>query len=1156
MKINVKLLLITFTIVFVVTVSSSLIFFSLTNKIITSQQDQSILNSTSDFVFNFQVLNESLEESYKKIRLSNKSLNNIDLENSSVDFLFTLKDDKYIDFTNFHSKNLLNIRSKNLSLAQFLKDNPNIVLKYDVQNDNTYYYGKVITEKILNEIAEKIRANVALLVDQVPAGISNVKDNQVYYPAILEAFKNLRFKNKYDIYSGYFDDYDFYATLYNPEDLLTQDYKIGFMIFNTPHYAADLRYNSGMIALIIIVAGIALSLIFIMIFTTRFRRKISNLNYAANLTGKGEMNFRVPIEGNDELDHLGAAFNSMLDQLKTQKQTEQEYTEFITLLNQNPTLDQIADAAIQKIIKSTRISFGVIYLVENETDLKNIASYGIKQGINESERNFDYYKNAIQHKDIIEFKFNQNNPIVKTGISEIKIKYIAIVPIIYSNKVVALVELASEEIPDHDIKKYLLSIREQLAIGIINGSSYERLENLVGELKKLNADYENQNKELKKVYNELESKAEQLNEERLKALEASNLKSQFLTNMTHELKTPLNSILGLTGLIKNDSALTDSHKRRLTVIIRNSKKLLNLINNILEFAKAEAGKTTVKNETFVLNDLLKDINFLIQPNAVEKGLNYVCDIPENHQIIIHTDKNKLEQILINLLNNSIKFTENGKVQLSVYIQQDNTLIFNVSDTGIGIDEKDRKAIFEEFRQADGTLTRQYDGTGLGLSICKKFVELMDGTLTLESEVNKGSKFTIKIPNAVVKTEDTYSDKDNEQLSERKRVMILDESKTNKKLIGDYLSLNNYRLVESLNEENISSKIVEQGVQCVILNQAVFNNGGWETLSALKSNSKFKDLITIITATYEPKNYGYGLAVFDYLSQTNFKENFQEIYDNVKITQNKKSLKLLSILEDEKINKYLSGEFSAEVLESKNLSEQIKDEHSQQTDLILFDLKNIENIELVDELKHNRSTRHIEFIGILPEELSKDFVVGLSKKLNDIMMERKHHILDVLKIFRNRLNIAENELARTKLLMEEDPFETKSVNREQGDLKILIVDDDQDTLYTVGEIVKSNGYKPLFAKNGVECILGLKSEIPDLILLDIMMPKMDGFETLREIRKHPEYNEVKVIALTAYAMLDDKDIIDRSGFDEVITKPIDSKVISEKLNEIFQQKEIS
>jgi len=1154
MKINARLLVLTFTIVVLITVSSSIVYYSVTNKIITSQQNQSLLNSTNDFIFNFQIDVENVDDAYKKLLNSDNEIKGSLASGSELDFLFTLINDSQIDFSNFYGSENVNIRTKNLSLVQFLKDNPNIILKYDVRDNNTYYYGKIITKKMLNAISEKIRADIALVINDTPFEVTKSESNQVYFPAIFDAIKTLQYKNQFDIYSNSYDTFDFFATFYTPTSLLTKDIKISFVIFNSPKEVLEFRYNTSLIAIIITIAGIALALILVLLFTTRLRVQISNLSYAAEIIGSGNLEHRVPVNSKDELGKLGLAFNKMLDQLKTQKEAEEEYTEFITLLNQKPSLDEISDAAIQKIIKATGISFGVIYLVQSVDHLKKIAAYGISKGISEGDNNFDYYKNAIEQKDVIEFTFKKNLPIVKTGLTEIRIKYSIIVPILYGDDVVAIIELASKEVPDKDVKAYLLNIREQLAIGIINGSSFEKLKHLVEDLKKLNVEYENQNKELRELHQQLKVKADELNVERIKALESTKLKSQFLTNITHELKTPLNSIIGLSDLINKDDSLEKSHKNRLNVIIRNGKKLLNLINNILEFSRAEAGKTVVKNETFTLSHFIDEINSYIQPYALEKGLNYVCETPEDTSVLMHTDRGKLEQILINLLSNAIKFTDEGVIRLTVTLESENSIKFDVEDTGIGIDKEDQSIVFEEFRQADGTISRQYDGTGLGLSICKRFAELLNGEFHLNSEVGKGSKFTVIFREVILQQSSSQNVSNISETSNPNKVLILDENKTNKKLIADYLKLNDYTVVKEYNSaEDLIEFVKEKDVSKIIINQDYNGNRGWDIIKRLIDDKSLQDVVPIIIATQNEKNYGYGLSIYNYITGNSCETKCSSIISELSNRFSKPKLNILYSTDIEPLKQKLEKDFSAQSTNIAKLTKlHFESEGEVLPDVVFIDI-NKPSLEVIDKIKHNRQTRSIQFIGIISENFDnnkKKIVDSLSQSV----VTRKHHVIDVLKILRDRFQISENEISKAKLLIDDEPESEKKERKENsGELKVLIVDDDRDTLFTVGEIVKSSGYHPLFAKNGVECILTLKHNIPDLILLDIMMPKMDGFETLKEIRKSREYDKIPVVALTAYAMIDDKDIISKSGFNDIITKPIDTKALTSKIGELFKRK---
>jgi signal transduction histidine kinase/DNA-binding response OmpR family regulator len=676
------------------------------------------------------------------------------------------------------------------------------------------------------------------------------------------------------------------------------------------------------------------------------------------------------------------------------------------------------------------------------------------------------------------------------------------------------------------------------------------LEQLVEDLKKLNVEYENQNKELRELHQQLRAKADELNIERIKALESTKLKSQFLTNITHELKTPLNSIIGLSDLINKDDSLSDSNKNRLTVIIRNGKKLLNLINNILEFSRAEAGKTVVKNETFILSHFIDEINSYIQPYALEKGLNYICETTEDVSVLLHTDKTKLEQILINLLNNAIKFTDEGFVKLIVSLEKESEIRFDVIDTGIGIEEQDQEVIFEEFRQADGTISRQHDGTGLGLSICKRFTELLNGTFSLQSEYGKGSKFTVLLKEVVLR-QSASGEFSKLKRADNKRVIILDDYATNRKLISDYLKLNEYSVVEFSNHtENILTYLKQKSISKIIINQDYNDYKGWSILEELIRDNESLDVVPIIMATDNERNYGYGLAVYDYISENNYETKCSLIIPEISKKIKKDDLKIVSASNVESLNEFLKVEFSAESTNVAKLTKHLFEPNElTMPDVVFVDIAKL-SVELIEKLKHNRQTRKIQFVGVISNDFDKN-KLKLIESLKQTTKARKHHVIDVLKIIRDRFQISENEISKAKLLIDDDVEDAENTQKNAGERKVLIVDDDRDTLFTVGEIVKSTGFKPLFAKNGIECILTLKHEIPDLILLDIMMPKMDGFETLKEIRKNREFDKIPVVALTAYAMIDDKDIINKSGFNDIITKPIDTLALTTKLNEIFK-----
>ncbi|MFH1194106.1 MAG: ATP-binding protein [bacterium] len=907
MKINVRILLITFSIVVLISVTSILVFYSLTVATLNSQHSKSLLNSASDFAFVFQKSLEDLEDDFLRIKENIEGGNSILLLDDKLDFVFETYNDSLLVPQSFRAKDNIVFDYRVKTLRQFLRYNPDIILDYFAADpQKVIYYGAQITKPFLDELAKRIRAEVALIRNQSAVEISHESENLIYAAEIKRALNYLSGRSKSDLYIKNLEEADFLASYYIPHPTFFGSDDFSFIIFFTPKDAVEYQGIMRIMLILIVISGVALSVIFVLLFTAGLRKQISLLSSAAEAAGKGNLDTKVEVITTDEIGRLGMAFNSMLEQIRFKEKAEMDYAEFIALINQNPTLKELADIALEKIVLITEMTTGILYLVE-DSGLRLLSSYGLSGQIENVSRNFDFYKETIHKRKLFSLTFEENLPVIKTGLMEIKIRQLLLFPVIYNKKVIAVIELASTERRSSDIKDRIERILEQLAIGLINAKSFEQLENLVNKLQVLNKEYSEQNVELKILHDELKLKAEELEEQRSKAVELTQLKSQFLATMSHELKTPLNAILGLSELIMKDASTAAKSRDRIKIVLRNGKKLLNLINNILDFSKLESGKIELTKETFLLKTLLREIELFIESLIIEKDIVFKVECVNSGDILLNTDRLKLEQVLINLLSNSVKFTEEGVIKIEILLIKENDIKIIVTDTGIGITEDDQKIIFEEFRQADGTTSRKFSGTGLGLAICKKYVELIGGSLSVESTVGQGASFTIVLPNIV--------------------------------------------------QEKIGS------------------------------------------------------------------------YSSPKIT------------------------------------------------------------------------------------------------LDD--------------------SVSESPALNNKTITEEKD--------EIGDKYILIVDDDNDTLFTVSEILSGIGLKTGSAHNGVECLLSINDKRPDLVLLDIMMPQMDGFETIKRIRKDPNLSDLMVVALTAYAMLENKEIVVRNGFDDIITKPIDTDEMISTVKKYIKKK---
>lgn len=900
-------------------------------NVLTSQQSKYLLKSSNDFILAYKETFQNTDNDFSQ--LTRKELfSNERIKSTSIDFILerNLENPKF--FSRSVVKEGVHLSLNENSFEKFYSDNPSVIIKsYSFSDGTCVYYGRLLTDDFLNSIAHKINAQVAIITGNSTLQVSNQSSNQQYIYFLNKAYNHLSKEEKFKIYSEESGQADIISTLCSTSSYINENQNLNFLIFSTLNEAADLRSSIKYILLTVGIAGIFLSLILTFIFTQKIRNQLGLLSNATELTKQGNFKNKIDIQSKDEIGDLAAAFNKMLDELDKHNRNINEYADFIALINRNPSLKEIADAALNKIIKTCGFAVGAIYSVKDKS-ISLIRSYGIK-GKTTAE-DFELFESAIKNHETLELNFEKNSLTVSSAIISFEIKHLLVIPIIYNHEVIAIIELGGLENPTNEVKDYLIKIQEPLAIGLTNAFAYVQLENLVVELKLLNEEYQKQNNQIKqqnetliKLHDQLKEKATELEFQKLRAEESTRLKSQFLASMSHELRTPMNSVLGLTELILEEAAsLTSKNKERLEIVYRSGKRLMTLINDILDLSKIEAGKMELKNDETLLEDIILDVEASVKPLIVKKHLELKILRKTSTDISIRTDRGKVTQVLINLLGNAVKFTERGFIEFHIGIE-DKNLRFDIVDSGIGISTEDQKIIFEEFRQIDGTTTRKYGGTGLGLSICKKIADMLNGSLNVESQTNKGSVFSFSVP-----------------------LQITSESK-------------------------------EKG-------QSVNNTA----LHSTEQNSLIEaDDITNSRSTEEPKNLGKEIEVV-------FRET-----------------------------KFAQKEFKGEV---------------------------------------------------------------------------------------------------------------------------LIVDDDPDTLFTISEIVKSCGCKTLSANNGIECLKILSECNPDLILLDIMMPEMDGFQTVKKIRENYSLKRIPVYAVTARAMLEDRQIILKHGFDDYITKPVNTGVLSFKIEKLF------
>ncbi|MDQ6531357.1 response regulator [Flavobacterium sp. LHD-85] len=729
-------------------------------------------------------------------------------------------------------------------------------------------------------------------------------------------------------------------------------------------------------------------------------------------------------------------------------------------------------------------------------------------------------------------------------------------------------------------------------------SQAEELQIQHSELEAINAELEAQTEKLQASEEELrvqQEELEQTNEElsersvlleeknteiqkKSEALElTTRYKSEFLANMSHELRTPLNSILLLSRLLSenNNKTMNNEEIEFAKVIQSSGNSLLGLIDEILDLSKIEAGKMDLEFldvSTKEITDNLYNLFYLV---AKEKGINFEI-IAKEAPIVIKTDKMRLEQILKNLISNAIKFTEKGTVSLEIKVDTDDDKIicFIVKDTGIGIPLEKQPLIFEAFQQADGSTKRKYGGTGLGLSISRELAKLLRGEIILHSKVNEGSTFTLclpvlgfainkisvnKIPHAEEIEVTTESDEekpkyisevipeeiedDRDSIAEGDKVILIVEDDINfaKSLLA-FTQKKGYKGVVAVRGDYALNFALIYRPIGILLDIELPIKSGWQVLEELKNHSHTKHISVHIMSSHKLKQESLLKGAVDFLDKPVAFDRIPDVFKRIEHIINKESQKVLIIEDNPKHAKAL-----AYFLETYNINSEIKSEVSaglsalgkQEVDCVILDMgiPDKQAYEILDGVKKSPGLENLPVIVFTGKSLSIKEELKIKKYADSIIVKTAHsyqRMLDEVSLF---LHLVENKKEGNNA--KESSKKLNSLNNILFEKKVLIVDDDVRNIYSLSKALEAFKMNVITAFDGKEAIKIL-NENPDtdVVLLDMMMPNMDGYETAEKIRSNPKFLNLAVIAVTAKAMTGDREKCIKAGASDYITKPVD------------------
>jgi signal transduction histidine kinase/DNA-binding response OmpR family regulator len=714
--------------------------------------------------------------------------------------------------------------------------------------------------------------------------------------------------------------------------------------------------------------------------------------------------------------------------------------------------------------------------------------------------------------------------------------------------------------------------------------SNEELEKRTSDLELQKQEIRDKNQFLEKAQHALETKANELEL-------ASQYKSEFLANMSHELRTPLNSLLILAQLLGDnpENNLTEKQVEYARTMYSAGSDLLKLINEILDLSKVESGKMEVHVDLLALVELVETLEHKFQPVAEEKGIAFNISLADNLPMVIYTDAQRLIQIINNLLSNAFKFTEQGEIKLDISrpdegfevsnqtLKAANTVMIRVSDTGIGIPKDKQQVIFEAFQQVDGTTCRSYGGTGLGLSISRQLVRLLGGEIQLHSEEGKGSTFTLYLPESLAKSAESppilTPEASSVKAVESSRQIVVEPTCSNDNLIDDrdnlqdddksILIIEDDRkfsriLIELAQEKQFKCLLAEEGQSglqlaenykpdAIILDIGLPKIDGWTVMERLKENPNTRHIPVHFMSASDHRQEAKKMGAIGYLLKPMGMPELSEAFKKIDRFISKTLKNLLILIDQEQRHQEILKLLDNDNVQSTIAKTQaIALEHLKTIpfDCIVLDIEveQSSGIKVLEQLYSEEKLAQIPVIIYAERELTESEETVLHQYAENLTIKAvisPARLLDETTLF---LHQVEAQLPKEKQKMLRMVHDKKAILTGK---KVLLVDDDIRNTYALMTFLDGLDMEVTVGNNGKEA-LALLNEHPDIniVLMDIMMPEMDGYEAMRQIRTQARFRKLPIIALTAKAMKGDKTKCIEAGANDYLSKPVDTdKLIS-------------
>jgi PAS domain S-box-containing protein len=814
---------------------------------------------------------------------------------------------------------------------------------------------------------------------------------------------------------------------------------------------------------------------------------------------------------------------------------------------------------------------------------------------------------------------------IGSGLGETLPRHLYIRPIVYDERVCAVVELGTLAPLGPEMDRFLRAVDEPIAFALESAWARERQAHLLAEAQRMAEELQAQQEELKTANEELQEQTDRLSEseERLKAqqeelqvtneeleeknelleeqkrevqvarqtleekaeelAQASKYKSEFLANMSHELRTPLNSLLLLSRALGENKTgnLSADQVESAQVIHSSGTELLSLINEILDLSKIEAGHVELQHRPVALDALVVALRRGFVPLAEEKGLEFAVELTADAPKKIVTDRKRVEQVLRNLVANALKFTQQGHVRVTFDAVGANTalrrsdldpqrsLAVRIEDTGIGISPKQQKLIFEAFQQADGTTTRKYGGTGLGLSISRELVALLGGEIHLQSAVGKGTTFTVFLPcerplaKSVRRAEKASSvaqvpssapgrrravvpavndDRANIDKSDR-TILIIEDDAQFARILSEQCCGQGFKVLAAASGEEGLDLVNRFNPQGVLLDLKLPGIDGWRVLEAIKDNPQTRHIPIHIVSVDAPSARAPAKGAIGYVQKPVSQEQIDAALQKIDQTLTQKTKKVLVVDDNQDVRKGIVALIADETVtvdEVADGTEAVAALEENDYDCMILDLglRDCDGVELLETIERTQGLDAPPVIVYTGRELSWEQNLALREYSESIIIKdarSDERLLDEVSLFLHRV-VAKMPDQKQQVIT--NLHDTSALLR---DKTVLLVDDDMRTLFALTRMLSERSMNVLKAENGQRALEVLDAaEEVDVVLMDIMMPVLDGYDAMKRIRAQERFAELPIIAFTAKAMKGDQEKCIVAGANDYLPKPIDQQ----------------